>query len=185
MASNGTKALPVTPLLIVEAVVNCFQLTPTDLKSRKKDESTVLARQVAMYLIRQETDCSLKEVGQELGGRSPATVSHAYQKIANSLNDCPPLQRKVFEIMGLTPEQTSERFGHIIDAYEYGAPPHAGMAPGLDRLVMVLAGEENIREVMAFPVSSSGQTSVMDAPSEADPKLLKELHIKTDLPKKE
>ena len=97
----------------------------------------------------------------------------------------PAVQRKVFEIMGLTPEQTSERFGHIIDAYEYGAPPHAGMAPGLDRLVMVLAGEENIREVMAFPVSSSGQTSVMDAPSEADPKLLKELHIKTDLPKKE
>ena len=92
------KALPITPLLIVEAVVNWFQLTPTDLKSRKKDEATVLARQVAMYLIRQETDCSLEEVGRELGGRSPATVSHAYQKIANSLNDSPSLQRKVFEI---------------------------------------------------------------------------------------
>lgn len=98
ISGNETKASPVTPLLIIEAVVNCFQLTPIDLKSRKKDEATVLARQVAMYLIRQETDCSLAKVGQELGGRSPATVSHAYQKIANSLNDSPSLQRKVFDI---------------------------------------------------------------------------------------
>ncbi|OGE79526.1 MAG: hypothetical protein A2751_00315 [Candidatus Doudnabacteria bacterium RIFCSPHIGHO2_01_FULL_46_14] len=95
----------------------------------------------------------------------------------------PKVQRKVFEIMGLTKEQTEERFGHILEAYEYGAPPHAGMAPGFDRFIMLLANEENIREVIAFPVSSSGQTSVMDAPSEADPKLLKELHIKVEIPK--
>ncbi len=97
VAANEEKK-KVTPLLIIEAVVNSFQLTPTDLKSRKKDEATVLARQVAMYLIRQETDCSLDEVGKELGGRSPATVSYSYQKIATSLNDCPSLQRKVFDI---------------------------------------------------------------------------------------
>jgi chromosomal replication initiator protein len=97
VASNEEKE-PVTPLLIIEAVVNTFQLTPTDLKSRRKDEATVLARQVAMYLMRQETDCSLDEVGKEFGGRSPATVSYAYQKIAASLNDSPSLQRKVFDI---------------------------------------------------------------------------------------
>ncbi len=96
----------------------------------------------------------------------------------------PTVQRKVFEIMGLSPEVTEERFGHLINAYEYGAPPHAGMAPGFDRFLMLLTGEENIREVIAFPVNSSGQTSVMDAPSEATEKQLKELHIKTDLPKK-
>ncbi len=95
----------------------------------------------------------------------------------------PTVQRKVFEIMGLTAEQTEERFGHLINAYEYGAPPHAGMAPGFDRLVMLLANEENIREVTAFPVNSSGQTSVMDAPSPATDKQLKDLHIKVDLPK--
>jgi aspartyl-tRNA synthetase len=95
----------------------------------------------------------------------------------------PEIQRKVFEIMGLSPEITEERFGHLISAYGYGAPPHAGMAPGFDRLVMLLAGEENIREVIAFPVNSSGQTSVMDAPSPATDKQLKELHIKVDLPK--
>ncbi len=90
----------------------------------------------------------------------------------------PKVQRKVFEIMGLTPEETESRFGHIIRAYEYGAPPHAGMAPGLDRLLMLLANEPNIREVIAFPMSASGQTSVMDAPSEARPEQLKELGIK-------
>ncbi|OGE84313.1 MAG: hypothetical protein A2846_02710 [Candidatus Doudnabacteria bacterium RIFCSPHIGHO2_01_FULL_49_9] len=96
----------------------------------------------------------------------------------------PKVQRKVFEIMGLSKEQIDERFGHILEAYEYGAPPHAGMAPGFDRFIMLLANEENIREVIAFPVSSSGQTAVMDAPSEADPKLLKELHIKVEVAKK-
>jgi aspartyl-tRNA synthetase len=90
----------------------------------------------------------------------------------------PAVQRKVFEIMGLTPEETEERFGHLIHAYEYGAPPHAGMAPGLDRLVMLLANEKDIREVIAFPMSSKGQTSVMDAPSPALPRQLRELKIK-------
>lgn len=90
----------------------------------------------------------------------------------------PKVQRKVFEIMGLTSEETEERFGHLIHAYEYGAPPHAGIAPGLDRLVMLLAGESDIREVIAFPMSSHGQTSVMDAPSPATAKQLKELRLK-------
>ena len=89
----------------------------------------------------------------------------------------PTVQRKVFETMGLTPEETEDRFGHLIHAYEYGAPPHAGIAPGLDRLVMVFANEPNIREVIAFPVTAHGQTSVMDAPSEASERQLKELHL--------
>lgn len=92
----------------------------------------------------------------------------------------PKVQRKVFELMGLTPEETEERFGHIIKAYEFGAPPHAGMAPGFDRLLMLLANEPNIREVNAFPMSASGHTSVMDAPSEIKPAQLKELGIKVD-----
>ncbi len=96
----------------------------------------------------------------------------------------PVIQRKVFEIMGLSPEETEKRFGHLIHAYEYGAPPHAGIAPGLDRLVMLLANEDNIREVIAFPVTSGGTTAVMEAPSEVLPSQLQELHIKVDEPKK-
>jgi aspartyl-tRNA synthetase len=89
----------------------------------------------------------------------------------------PKVQAKVFEIMGLNEEQIQERFGHILEAYEYGAPPHAGIAAGLDRFVMILAGEQSIREMIAFPVSSGGQTSVMDAPSKIPKEQLDELGI--------
>ncbi len=98
IVGNEPQAAPVTPALIMEAVVDHFQLTPSDLKSRKRDGATALARQVAMYLIRQETDCSLAEVGKELGGRTPATVSHAYQKIAGDIINSPSLRRRVFDI---------------------------------------------------------------------------------------
>jgi aspartyl-tRNA synthetase len=94
----------------------------------------------------------------------------------------PKVQRKVFEIMGLTQEEIDERFGHMLKAYEFGAPPHAGMAPGFDRFIMLLAGEPNIREVIAFPVSASGQTSVMDAPSSVPKKQLRELSIDVSIP---
>ncbi len=98
IGSNENRIAPITPCLIMEAVVNSFQVLPSDLKSQKRDEATVLARQVAMYLIRQETNYSLAAIGKELGGRSPATVSHGYQKIAGNLNNDPSLRRKVFEI---------------------------------------------------------------------------------------
>ena len=98
ISGDELKAAPATPRLIMEAVVNSFQLTPSDLMSRKRDEATALARQVAMYLMRQETDCSLAEIGRELGGRTPATVSYSYQKIAGDINNSPSLRRKVFQI---------------------------------------------------------------------------------------
>ena len=98
IADGAPKTSRITPDLIIEAVVNSFQLTPADLKGRKRDEATALARQVTMYLIRQETDYSLAEIGRELGGRSPATISHAYQKIASVLNNSPSLRHKVFDI---------------------------------------------------------------------------------------
>lgn len=92
----------------------------------------------------------------------------------------PDIQRKIFEIMGLTSAEIESRFGHLINAYSYGAPPHAGIAPGLDRLTMLLANEDNIREVTAFPVTSKGSSSVMHAPSPVTPQQLKELHIRVD-----
>lgn len=92
----------------------------------------------------------------------------------------PAVQRKVFEIMGLTPEETEERFGHLIRAYEYGAPPHAGIASGLDRIVMILAGEKSISEVIAFPKTKQGRDPMMGSPSEASSEQLKELGIKID-----
>ncbi len=89
----------------------------------------------------------------------------------------PDVQRKVFEILGLTPEQTQERFGHLIEAYAYGAPPHAGIASGLDRLAMILAGETSIAEVIAFPKTGTARDPLMNAPSEVERKQLEELGI--------
>ena len=98
IGGNEIKPAPITPSLITESVVDSFQITPSDLKGRKRDEATALARHVAMYLIRQETDCSLSEIGRALGGRSAATVSYAYQKIASAINTSPPLRRRIIEI---------------------------------------------------------------------------------------
>lgn len=90
----------------------------------------------------------------------------------------PEIQRKVFKILGHTPEEVEEKFGHLLKAFEYGVPPHGGIAHGIERLLMVLTEEPNTREVTAFPMTSSGQASVMDAPSEVNDKQLDELHLK-------
>ena len=97
----------------------------------------------------------------------------------------PKIQRKIFDIMGLSEKEADERFGHLVKAYEYGAPPHAGIAPGLDRLLMILANEPNIREVIAFPVSAQGRTSVMEAPSPVSQEQLDELGIQINSNKEE
>ena len=78
------------------------------------------------------------------------------------------LQEKVFSILGYSSEQISERFGHILEAFDYGAPPHGGIAPGIDRLVAILAGADSLREVIAFPKTQSGSDLLFGAPSEVD-----------------
>lgn len=87
------------------------------------------------------------------------------------------LQNKIFEILGLTAEEIEVRFGHMLKAFEYGAPPHGGIALGLDRLMMLLMNETSIREVMAFPKTGDDRDLLMGAPSEINEKQLKELHI--------
>lgn len=92
----------------------------------------------------------------------------------------PELQKKVFKILGLTDKQIKEKFSHMLEAFEYGAPPHGGIAPGIDRLAMILAGETSIREIIAFPKTGDGRDLMMGAPSDIDEKQLKELHIRIE-----
>jgi aspartyl-tRNA synthetase len=109
--------------------------------------------------------------GYELGGGSIRIHDRA-------------LQEKVFEILGHSTESIRERFGHLLDAFEYGVPPHGGIAPGIDRIVMMLAGTENIRDVIAFPKTQSHQDLMLGAPSAVDAAQLEELHIRVVPPKK-
>jgi aspartyl-tRNA synthetase len=88
------------------------------------------------------------------------------------------LLRSTFEIMGYSEEEIKHSVGHMMDAFEVGTPPHGGIALGLDRLVMILSGEESLKEVMAFPMTSTGKTAVMSGPSEVSEEQLKELHLK-------
>ncbi len=89
-------------------------------------------------------------------------------------------QKKVFEYLGISEKEQKEKFGHILEAFRYGAPPHGGFAPGLDRLLMVLLNEPNIREVIAFPKTGDGRELMTGAPSEIPAEQLKELHVKVE-----
>ncbi|OIP97729.1 aspartate--tRNA ligase [candidate division WWE3 bacterium CG09_land_8_20_14_0_10_39_24] len=89
----------------------------------------------------------------------------------------PEIQTKIFEIMGHKKRDIEAKFGHLLEAFKYGVPPHGGIAPGIDRFLMIVFNEPSLREVIAFPTNSSGRTAVMDAPSDVDNQQLKELKL--------
>ncbi len=99
-------------------------------------------------------------------------------------NHRPDIMYKAFEIAGYPAAEVEARFGGMLNAFKFGAPPHGGSAPGIDRIVMLLADTPNIREVVAFPMNQQAQDLLMQAPAPVPPERLKELHIRLALPRR-
>jgi len=136
---------------------------------RKEWESDLIEARNIEKIITDQYDIVLN--GFEVGGGSIR-------------NHKPEVLKKVFEIMGYDKETIMQNFGHMIEAFTYGAPPHGGIAPGIDRLVMILQGEPNIREVISFPKSGDGQDFMMNSPSGVSEGQLKELGLEIKTIKK-
>jgi aspartyl-tRNA synthetase len=112
-------------------------------------------------------------------------VCNGYELSSGAIrNHDPEVMLKAFEIAGYAREETEAKFAGMLNAFRHGAPPHGGTAPGIDRIVMLLAGEENLREVTMFPMTQSAQDLLMKAPSPASPKQLKELHLRVVQPER-
>jgi aspartyl-tRNA synthetase len=110
-------------------------------------------------------------------------VCNGYEIASGSIrNHSPETMVKAFEITGVTKAEVEERFGGMYRAFQYGAPPHGGMAFGVDRLVMLICGVTNLREITLFPMNQQAQDLLMGAPSDATPKQLRELHLRLNLP---
>ena len=132
--------------------------------------------------------CSVKPEDREkfLAGEDLFSIrANAYDLVLNGYElssgsiriHKPEEQAQVFDLLGITPEEQQARFGHILEAFKYGTPPHGGFAPGIDRIVMLMENQPNIREVIAFPKTGEGKDLMTGAPAEVSPKQLKELGI--------
>ena len=153
----------------------------TDFPLLKRDEGT--GRWEPMhhpFTASRDEDASLLDTAPEkVRGKHYDLVCNGYEIAGGSLRIYTSnLQRKIFKLLGYSDEEVDERFGHLLEAFDYGAPPHGGIAHGIDRIVMILAGEETIREVIAFPKTQDATDLTFNAPSPVTEEQLAELHLR-------
>ena len=121
----------------------------------------------------------LEKSPEKIRARCYDVVCNGYEMASGAIRiHDPELQRRIFRFLGHNDQEIEEKFGSFLAAYEYGAPPHGGIAPGIDRFVMLLAGEANIREVIAFPKNQGAMDMMLQAPSPVREEQLKELHLR-------
>ena len=165
---------------------NCFKFCwITDFPMFEKDPETG-------EIVFSHNPFSMPQGGMEaLEHQDPLTIkAYQYDIVCNGIelssgavrNHRPDIMYKAFQIAGYPPETVDEKFGGMIRAFKFGAPPHGGIAPGIDRIVMLLADEPNIREVIAFPMNQNARDLLMGAPAQVSAKQLKELNLRIDLP---
>ena len=170
-----------------------------DLRKDKSDSNELAFAWVVDFPMFEKTDdgglqaahhpfCSIKPEDKEkfMGGKDLLSIrANSYDLVLNGYElssgsiriHKSDIQKKVFELLKISEDEQQIKFGHMLEAFKYGAPPHGGFAPGIDRIVMILMGEPNIREVIAFPKTGEGRDLMMNAPSEPNRKQLKELGI--------
>jgi aspartyl-tRNA synthetase len=145
----------------LNAIHHPFTAPSVDVQTLKQTASTALSRAYDLVIN-----------GSEVGGGSIRI--HQVE-----------MQKTVLKLLGITDEEAKDKFGFLLDALEYGCPPHGGMAFGLDRLVMIMTGSDSIRDVIAFPKTQTAACLLTDAPTQVSRKILRELSIKVSLPKKD
>jgi len=189
------------PKLTYNEVIKKYNSDKPDLRADKNDKKTLAFLWVCDFPMYEWNDIdnkidfahnpfSMPQGGMEaLKTKDPIDIlAYQYDIIANGLeissgavrNMDPEIMYEAFRLAGYEPSVVDKKFGHMIDAFQFGAPPHCGFAPGIERLAMLLLGEKNIRSVVPFPKNQKAEEPMMGSPSVVDEKQLKELHIKAD-----
>ncbi|MCA9029285.1 MAG: aspartate--tRNA ligase, partial [Planctomycetaceae bacterium] len=163
--------------------INCLCVLDFPLVTWNEDENRYDAEHHPFCAVHPDDVGYFESDPGKIRAQSYDLVCNGYEAASGSIRIHDPVtQQKIFDLLNITPEDAEERFGFLLNALRYGAPPHGGIALGLDRWVMMFTGGENIRDVIAFPKTQRASDLMLGAPSEVDKRQLRDLHIKLDLP---
>ncbi|MEZ5943117.1 MAG: aspartate--tRNA ligase [Planctomycetaceae bacterium] len=163
--------------------INCLWVLDFPLVTWNEDENRYDAEHHPFCAVHPDDVGYFESDPGKIRAQSYDLVCNGYEAASGSIRiHDPATQQKIFDLLNITPEDAEERFGFLLNALRYGAPPHGGIALGLDRWVMMFTGGDNIRDVIAFPKTQRASDLMLGAPSEVDKRQLRDLHIKLDLP---